>query len=178
MRKVLYILGQLSDADVDWLAGAGARVRHAKAAELIACGARLDRVFVILDGEVSIRTANGVELARVGAGEILGEMSLVDSRPASAVAVATSDVVVLEIPRAALQGKLDSDIGFAARFYRALAIFLSERMRGTIGRFGYGKGGPEPESTEDELDDTVLDNVHLAGARFEALLRKLAGAPA
>jgi hypothetical protein len=26
-----------------------------------------------------------------------------------------------------------------------------------------------------ELDDNVLDNVHLAGARFERMLKKLAG---
>ena len=38
MRKVLYILGQLSDSDVDWLARSGKRVKHAKGAELIKFG--------------------------------------------------------------------------------------------------------------------------------------------
>jgi CRP-like cAMP-binding protein len=171
VRKVLYILGQLSDSDVEWLASAGTRVRHARASELISPGARLDRIYFILEGEVSIR-AGGAELARVGTGEILGEMSLVDARPSSASAVTASEVAALEVTRAALQAKLDSDVAFAARFYRAIAIFLSERMRATIGRFGYGAA---PADDADELDAGVLDNVHLAGARFEALLRKLGG---
>jgi len=172
MRKVLYILGQLSDSDVDWLARAGTRAKRARGFELIGFASRPDRIFIVLEGELSIRTGKGLELARVGTGDILGEMSLVDSRPTSAAAVVTSDAMVLEIERSAIRAKLDSDTGFAARFYRAIAIFLSERMRSTIGRLGDGAG--DAGSDADELDADVLDNVHLAGARFEAMLRRLA----
>jgi CRP/FNR family cyclic AMP-dependent transcriptional regulator len=175
MRKVLYILGQLSDADVAWLARAGKRAKHQKDKELIRFGIELDQLFILLDGEISIRTNKGFELARVGAGEILGEMSLVDSRPPSASAVVVADAYVLSIPKTAIQQKLDTDPGFGSRFYRAIAIFLSERMRSTVGRMGYGDDTVEPAADEDELDTNVLDNVHLAGARFERLLKSLMG---
>lgn len=176
MRKVLYVLGQLTDSDVDWLARAGKRVQHAKGAQLIQFGVSLGQIFLVLDGEISIRTSKGFELAKVGSGEILGEMSLVDAHPPSASAFVTQDAFVLTLDKAVIQAKLDGDPGFAARFYRAIAIFLSERMRSTVGRMGYGDdSAAEPSREEDELDANVLDNVHLAGARFERLLQKLMG---
>ena len=82
---------------------------------------------------------------------------------------------MLALEKSVLGRKLESDTGFAARFYRAIAIFLSERMRSTVSRMGYGDDTPEEDVKEDELDIRVLDNVHLAGARFERLLQKLMG---
>ena len=72
------------------------------------------------------------------------------------------------------------DTAFAARFYRALATFLSDRMRGTLLRLGYGDDRQLDEETEQEgeLDDNVLDNVSLAGARFDRMLKRLLGASA
>ncbi|RYY61493.1 MAG: cyclic nucleotide-binding domain-containing protein [Comamonadaceae bacterium] len=176
MRKVLYVLGQLTDSDADWLAGAGRRIRSPQGTRLIDYGVPLDQVFIVLDGEVSIQTAKGFELARIGAGEILGEMSLVDARPPSASAVVAADSWLLVIDKPVLRAKLDADTGFAARFYRAIAIFLSERMRSTVGRMGYGGGADDEAAYDaDELDATVLDTVHLAGSRFERMLHKLMG---
>ena len=175
LRKVLYILGQLSDSDVDWLAGAGKRVKEAKGTKIINFGVSLSQVFIVLDGELSVQTNKGIELAKVSSGEILGEMSLVDSRPPSASVVVLQDAVVLALDKTVLQAKLDLDTGFSSRFYRAIAIFLSERMRSTVGRMGYGDPGNETPTDTDELDENVLDNVHLAGARFERLLKKLMG---
>lgn len=176
MRKVLYILGQLSDADVGWIATTGKRVKHTQGTELIRHGVALAHLFIILDGEVSIRTNKGFELAKVSSGDILGEMSLVDARPPSASAIVLCDAYVLALEKSVLQHKLDSDPGFASRFYRAIAIFLSERMRSTVGRMGYGDDADDDSAVdEDELDTNVLDNVHLAGARFERLLNQLMG---
>jgi CRP-like cAMP-binding protein len=175
MRKVLYILGQLSDSDVDWLGRIGTRSKLAKGTRLIQFGVNLTQVFIVLDGEMLIQSNKGVELARVGAGEILGEMSLVDSRPPSASVTVAQDSFVLALDKKVLQNKLDTDNGFAARFYRAIAIFLSERMRGTIKHLGYGNDGDEVMADPDELDSNVLDNVHLAGARFDRMLQTLMG---
>ena len=175
MRKVLYILGQLTDQDVDWLAQAGEPVRFASGDLVIREGTRLDRIFIVLDGELAV-AVRGKEIARVGSGDILGEMSLVDHSPTSASVKAIGDSRALAVPRAAVQGRLDRDPAFAARFYKAIAIFLADRMRNTLSRFGYGDAVPEDlEVRADELDANVLDTVHLAGGRFERLLKKLNG---
>jgi CRP-like cAMP-binding protein len=175
LRKVLYILGQLSDSDADWLARAGQRIKVKKNTQLIKLGLILDQIYIVLDGELSVQTGKGFELAKVSTGEILGEMSLVDSRPPSASVVVLQDAVLLSIDKAVLQAKLDLDTGFSSRFYRAIAIFLSERMRSTVGRMGYGDPSDEAPTDTDELDENVLDNVHLAGARFERLMKTLMG---
>ena len=178
MRKVLYILGQLSDTDVDWLAGMGQRIQVVKGTELIKFGVEISNLYIVLEGELSIQTNKGFELAKISSGEILGEMSLVDSRPPSASVLVLQDATLLELDKVVLQEKLDMDTGFSSRFYRSIAIFLSERMRSLVGQMGYGDPSDETSSDlgeldPDELDANVLDNVHLAGARFERLLAKL-----
>lgn len=177
MRKVLFILGQLTDADAAWLARVGQRQRLAAGTELIRQGTRIDTIYIILEGAMSVLTANGVRLAEVGSGDILGEMSLVDSGLTAASVRVDQPAVVLSVSKQILQDKLNSDAPFAARFYRALSLFLADRMRNTIRRMGYGRDEPEPQAQTDtdELDADVLDRVHLAGARFERMLKQLSG---
>ena len=176
MRKVLFILGQLSDEDVVWLARNGRRQRVAAGTELIRQGTRIDTIYIVLEGSMSVLTASGVKLAEVASGDILGEMSMVDSGLTAASVRVDQDAAVLTVSRQVLQDKLNVDAPFAARFYRALSLFLADRMRNTIRRMGYGKdepGAAQPADA-DELDPDVLDRVHLAGARFERMLKQLA----
>ena len=41
-------------------------------------------------------------------------------------------------------------------------------------RYGYGQADEDPHA-KDELNEDLLENVHLAGARFDRMLRRLAG---
>ncbi len=179
MRKVLYILGQLSDEDIEWLVANGRREAVSPGATLIQEGTPVAAVYIILDGLLAVLAGGAAEteVARLGAGEIVGEMSFVDARPPSASVRALRDSLVLAVPRSRLAARLDQDVGFAARFYRAVAIFLSDRLRNTMGRLGYRAGRPLADDViyDDELDDNVLDNVHLAGARFQIILQRLSG---
>ena len=163
MRKVLFIFGQLTDADVDWLAKSGRRKRVPKGSVLINQGKAVQSLYIVLEGELSVlhgRTKK--ELARLGSGEIAGEMSFVDSRPPSATVAAHSDAVVYHIPTKILGDALSTNPGFAARFYKSVATFLSDRVRQAT----------DPDY-DDELDDSVLDNVDRAGARFNSLARQV-----
>jgi CRP-like cAMP-binding protein len=100
-------------------------------------------------------------------------MSFVDSRPPSANVIVTRDSVLLEISKEILSEKLENDPGFGSRFYKAISIFLSQRMRKTISRMGYESADDKEEDTSDELDVNALDNVSIAGARFDRLLKIL-----
>jgi len=177
MRKVLFILGQLSDADVDWLAETGQREKIPRGHNLVVEGQPLTALYFILDGTFDVHAKGAGHLASLGCGEIVGEMSLIDARPPAASVQAQSDAVVLTISKATLTRKLATDVAFAANFYRAVAIFLSDRMRSTVQRMGYGKAGAlaQDNALEGELDACVLDNIHLAGARFETILKKFLG---
>jgi bacteriocin-type transport-associated protein len=179
MKKVLFILGQLSDADVDWMTDTGHKEQVPTASALIRQGQPIDSLYIVLDGLLSVTDTRlgGRELAQLGAGEMVGEMSFVDAAPPNATVTALQDSVVLAIPRAQLSAKLELDSGFAARFYRAIATFLSDRLRATVGQLGYGEIESLDEETiaADELDDNVLDNIHLAGGRFDRMLQRLLG---
>jgi CRP-like cAMP-binding protein len=177
MRKVLFILGQLSDADAAWLGSHGQIQKFAAGAELIRQGTYLDTIYIVLDGTLSVLIEPGHKLAEVGSGDILGELSMIDSGLTTASVRVVEDARVLAISKPLLQRKLEEDYAFAARFYRALALFLADRMRNVIRHMGYGPDGAlaEARSDIDELDSNVLDNLHLAGARFDRMLKQLSG---
>ena len=181
MRKALYILGQLSDHDIEWMIEHGRREALPPGHVLIRQGHPIENLYLTLAGHVADidEKMGGKELARLGSGEIVGEMSFIDAQPPSATVTAAEDAAVLALPRAALQQRLDENPGFAARFYRALAIFLSDRLRATVSRLGYGEANGEIDEEgiqDDELDLNVLDTVHMAGNRFDMILKRLSEA--
>ena len=100
-------------------------------------------------------------------------MWIPDLRLLSVTAIEQS--IVLAIPQLQLAEKMENDLGFSSRFHRALAIFLSYRLRDTVGQLGYGIEASTDEDTfdPDELDENILDNVHMAGANFDRILKKI-----
>jgi CRP-like cAMP-binding protein len=177
MRKALYILSQLNDIDVEWMANAGNRRSLTAGEVIITAGKQVESLFIILDGKISVGVKGIGEIAKLNAGEILGEISFVDSTPPYATVMALIESNVLELPRATIEKRLETEAGFAGRFYKALAIFLADRLRSTVGHLGYGnEEGLDAETPMvDELDENLLDNVSLAGDRFDRLLRQLQG---
>ena len=105
-------------------------------------------------------------------GEIMGEMSFIDSAPPSATVQAVEASVVLAIPRKRLSAKLADDIGFAARFYRALSVLLANRLRTIVAS---APNGATPDldrgSATEEMDD-----VEMASARFDWIQQRLRSA--
>lgn len=174
MRKVLFIFSVLSDSDVEWLAQSGEHMHLDPGVVLIPVGARVENLYFVLDGRLAVKTSKGEQIAVMESGEIIGEMSLVDPAPTTVSVEVISPATVLRISDATVRRKLESDLGFASRFYRALCVFMADRMRQTTQRFGYGKATDDANS-KDELNDDLLDNVHLAGARFDRMLKRLAG---
>lgn len=175
MKKALYILGQLTDPDVDWLFKAGSKLTLPPGQVLIREGQPIEAVYIVLVGTLAI-IAGGKEINQVGTGDVVGEMSFVDARPPSATVKAVDTATLLAIPRAALQKKLEQDPGFGSRFYKALSIFLSYKMRGVMGLLGYGEPGkvrPADSEEDDDLDDNVMETVYLAGLRFERLIKQI-----
>lgn len=171
MRKALYFLGILNDSDIDWLVTAGMRREVPAGVTIIDEGRPLDSVFLVINGAFSVCVAalGGKQVARLMAGEVMGEMSFVDSAPPSATVQALETSMVLAIPRRRLNKRLAEDAGFAGRFYRALAMFLADRLRTTT------LGGAATDR-HDELSVESIDNIGMAGARFDWIQKRLQGA--
>lgn len=78
MRKVLYIFGLLTDADIDWIARAGVRRRVENGETLIEQGKPINSIILVLEGRFSVIVKDVGVIARRHAGDLLGEMSIVD----------------------------------------------------------------------------------------------------
>jgi CRP-like cAMP-binding protein len=176
MRKALYILGHLNDSDANWLAAHGVRRKLVDGEVIIRAGMPVDGLYISLEGALGVKLADGQAVAKLGPGEIIGEIAFVDSALPTATVFAIGAAVVLEVDKKLLQQHMQADVGFAARFYQAVAIFLADRLRATTQRLGYGKTVRLDQSVvqEDELDETILDKVSEAGERFDRLLRMVA----
>lgn len=174
MRKVLFIFSVLSDADVEWLAKVGQRVHVDPGTVLIPVGARVDYLYFVLEGRLAIKTKAGDPIAFLESGEIIGEMSLVDPAATTVSVEVVADSTLLRIADSVVREKLASDLAFASRFYRALCVFMADRLRQTTQRMGYGAATDDVHA-KDELNEDLLDTVHLAGARFDRMLKRLAG---
>jgi CRP-like cAMP-binding protein len=82
-----------------------------------------DKAYLILTGEVSVRR-HGEEVARLGAGEVIGEMALVNHKLRSATVVADTPLEVLHFTDdtvASLNGRIP-------RFRDALMSAVQERI--------------------------------------------------
>ncbi|WNZ22367.1 cyclic nucleotide-binding domain-containing protein [Leptolyngbya sp. NK1-12] len=176
MKKALYMLSEFSDRDFDWLMHAGKRKNVPAKEILIYEGEPTDAFYLVLQGTlaVSVEAMGGEEIARLGTGEIVGEMSFIDSRPPAATVKAVEDSLVWAIPRMKLAAKLLQDVEFACHFYHAIAVFLADRLRGTVSRLGYDKEHP-PNDDESNVNPQVIDNLDLAKARLNWLLNRLRG---
>ncbi|MES2495430.1 MAG: cyclic nucleotide-binding domain-containing protein [Pseudomonadota bacterium] len=177
MRKVLYILGSLNDEDVEWMASTGQRrVIDAASGPLIREGEPSTDLFFVLDGHAVVHIEGVGEVARLGTGEVVGEMSFVDSAPPSATVTGDAGCVVLALDKRAMETRLRADLGFSSRFYKAMANFLADRLRSSNIRRSGGASLGSSKIADDELDERLLDNVALAGARFERMLSMMSGA--
>jgi CRP/FNR family transcriptional regulator, cyclic AMP receptor protein len=172
MRKVLYIFGLLTDSDIEWMATHGAVRRLADGEVLIEEGGTSDSLILLLEGELQATARGYGSVGLMGAGEIVGEMSLVDSAPPSATITVRGEALGLLLDKRTLLDKLGRDDGFGSRFYHALAVFLADRLRST-------RPATEtilsdnPGLARDELDVGVMDRVTAAGERFNRMLRIL-----
>jgi CRP/FNR family transcriptional regulator, cyclic AMP receptor protein len=178
MRKALYILGELDEPDIRWLAEQGEHRSVSAGDVLIREGEPVDTLFVVTDGVLEVVAGGGRRIAKLVSGDIVGEMSLVEKRPPAASVRAVEEARVLSVPHETISKRLGKDPAFAARFYRALAVFLSDRLRATVSQLGYGDPGEDEAGlgTGEELDEGLLDTIHVAGDRMRRLIAILEGA--
>jgi CRP-like cAMP-binding protein len=177
VKKVLYILGLLDDRDIDWMTTVGTKVTLRPGQKLVEEGVHAGAVSIIVKGNVDI-VIGGRTVANVGSGEIVGEISLLDSRPPSATVQAAVPTQALSISIHDMKSRLASDPGFAGRLYHALAVFLAQRLRRNNLQLMVGTSkeiviDQDKQDEMDEIDPDVLEQITLAGNRFQMIMAKL-----
>lgn len=162
MKRSLFVLGYLSDSDVEWLAAVAKVERYAVGEVLLRQGVQSRCLFFLIEGTAAV-SVGGHRLTTASAGEMVGEISLFDSRPPSATLTAIEPIMALRIGFETLRPRLDADPEFASRLYYSLGALLAQRMR--------ERSGSDLDD-EDEMDPEVIERIGLAGRRMEALTER------
>ena len=175
MKKILLFFSELNNGDLDWFVQKGKKELIPPDRLLIKEGHVSDALYIVVSGSfsVAIESQNQTELAIISEGEIVGEVSFIDTRPPLASVRSREESVVLSLPRVQLLSKLQQDINFSSRFYRAICLFLSDRLRGTVSRLGYGYDLDELEAHIGGFSQSMLGNLELAEGKFNWLIKNI-----
>jgi CRP-like cAMP-binding protein len=196
-KSILSVFGCLHDSDMCWMTSFG-KIKRLKAGEIhVRERQPLDALDIVLQGSLALLVCEGKQnslalafgasqtsqhrqISQALPGEILGVTAFLDMTASLYQLQASQDSLVLSIPIAALTPKLQQDIGFASRFYRALASLTMERMFQILSGLGGSANVYEPgcslcdqEEYEGELDIDDLQQLSLARARFNWMLQQL-----
>ncbi|MCU0569902.1 MAG: cyclic nucleotide-binding domain-containing protein [Oculatellaceae cyanobacterium Prado106] len=199
LREILFIFAELHDSDIDWMVTVGQVMQVPAGNVLMQAGRPVDALHIVLSGRVALVSAEGdrnplarafshlekaevieQELAQLSRGDIVGESPFIEAQPPAVTVRALEDSCVLTIPRWRLAAKLLHDTRFAARFYRVLSVLLADKQQALVSRLGYGRLTystgqrlDEAMNYENELSPSFLEQVSLAGARFDWMLKQV-----
>ncbi|HOF00489.1 MAG TPA: cyclic nucleotide-binding domain-containing protein [Spirochaetota bacterium] len=175
MKKVLYIFGQLDDKDVEWLINNGDNEKIGPGKILIKKGNQVKYIYIALDGKFSVLTGENEDkkIAELLCGDFIGEMSFVDSTPPNATVRSEMNSSVYSILKTKLENKIKEDQGFGHRFYKAISIFLADRLRTMTALLNGIKEEDMDEEINLENNMMFFENVSAAGDRFHRMLTRM-----
>lgn len=120
--KTLYVLCEIKNVD--------------KGSVLIKSGQPAAALFLVMRGELEVRTPTGDVVTALGVGAHAGEMSLVDESPATVDVVASADSRIIRLDKPGFRKALSASDGLALRVMRVFLRTLIERLRDTTARIG------------------------------------------
>jgi len=125
-------LPQFKKSDMEKLLSVARMEKHPAGTMFIHAGTSHGSLFIIQNGTAHVvLNHNGQEvvIAECGPGEIIGEISMLDGKGASASVIAETDTEVACIEQSAVARMTKADPDFGMRLYQSLAIVLARRLR-------------------------------------------------
>jgi CRP-like cAMP-binding protein len=120
----------------DWalLRSKSRRVTYKPREIIIAINSKPTSLFVLVSGTAAVEVMRGDPVAKLSPGEICGEMAFIENAAASASVVAETEMEVDVLDLAVLGEIFVHFPHLEARFFKSLALLLSQRLRSTLGR--------------------------------------------
>lgn len=124
------LFSEMSKRQLRSLADQAKIVRYPEGRTILAeGGSGVGSMFILLDGNARI-VRRGRTIARIGPGDVFGELSILDGQPRSASVVTVSDVVTARLSRPAFLDTVRSDPNIALRMMEVLATRLRAKDGG------------------------------------------------
>ncbi len=130
----------LTDDERQWLVSNGQTTSYKTGEAFISRGQVVTSLLLIKSGNLRVTRTYLDEMSAefagpLGPGEVIGEMSLMDKKGASANLIADGHTEIHVIPGDVLKNKLNTDTEFKARFFESLFLDLIRKLRSTNQRF-------------------------------------------
>jgi CRP/FNR family transcriptional regulator, cyclic AMP receptor protein len=124
----------LTENDVALLRSIATRQTFKPREIIIAVNSKPKALYILTGGSATVELVRGKSIARLGPGDICGEMAFLENSMASATvaAEAGAEADVLTLPEVERIFALYPHL--QARFYKSLAVLLSQRLRATSSR--------------------------------------------
>ena len=87
-----------------------------------------DEVYILLKGQLSVVTAEGLRVAAILPVTTVGEMGVITGQPRSATVEAVEESQVLSLKKAHFDALLDSDMDIAGHIYRNVIHILAGKL--------------------------------------------------
>lgn len=140
LLRAVDLFSLLTSEELDQLRRDLAARRFGKNERVIEEGEEGHTFYLVVSGEVSVRTGKGQEVTRLKRGSYFGEMSLLTGEPRAATVVAVEDSVLLELGRPAFARLFVSQ----PRLARQLSALLAQRRTQLRAVAEAGGGGVDP----------------------------------
>jgi bacteriocin-type transport-associated protein len=190
-KEVLSVFAEMRDSDIDWLASFGQVETISRDRVLLQAGRPVDALYILLEGQMAVSAPEGSfnplclcfsglenstrhqkSLTTLSKGSMPGVISFIDSQPLPVTVRASQGSLIFVVPRQKLSTKLQVDEGFAARFYRVMAIEILEMLQAIRTR----QVSLIPADDEElELDD--LHQMSEGAKKFNWMLSQLGVVP-
>lgn len=144
MLKGTYLVAGLTDEQIAQVASLSEHRVLTSGQAIAKIGEAASNLFVVLEGNLIVTTADGDRLGEISEGSIIGEIALVDARPRTANVVSIGAVSVASIPITDLRKLMNDNRDWGFTILANVARVLAMRLR-------------HADATIDELADKVQD---------------------
>lgn len=127
--RASYLFRGLSDPQLEAILGISQEKQYNGGDTVVRQYERSNDILIILSGSVKVKGFSNEDLAELGAGHVVGEISLVDNAPRSATVVASGAVRTALVPADALNNLMTKDMHMKASIMETLAKVLCSRLR-------------------------------------------------
>jgi CRP/FNR family transcriptional regulator, cyclic AMP receptor protein len=137
--KQISLFRELTDAELEIVMRKVFEKTYKKGSTLFVEGMPGEVLYIVTEGNVEVtkKTKEGgeTEVAQLGTGEIVGEMSLIDSGARTATGKTNMDSKLVVITKKSFNEILESDPAIAAKILMELLRIVNKRLRVTDKKF-------------------------------------------